>query len=206
MYSETDVQSAVDCGAITAEAADAFRNHVAALRAIPSVDEEHFRLITGFNDIFVAIACLLVVFAAAAVGTTIVAAPLGGVFVAAAAWVMAEAFTRRRRMALPSIILLLAFTLGLGFAAYSALEQSIPQHPVNEFYTPMDGKQHRWTYWQHYPWQSALMTLAGAAAAGLAALIHWRRFHVAITIAAAVGALSLFVLASVAAVGNEPVG
>jgi hypothetical protein len=38
--------------------------------------------------------------------------PFGGLLVAAAAWGLAEFFTRRRRMALPSILLLLAFILG----------------------------------------------------------------------------------------------
>lgn len=183
----------------------ALRNHVAAHRAIPAVDEEHFRLITGFNDIFVSIACLLVVFAAAAVGTELVAAPLGGLLVAAASWTMAEAFTLRRRMALPSIILLLTFVLGLGVAAYSVLDQAIPKHAVQTAYV-MDGKQHRWVSWVHLPWEEGLMTLSGAAAAGLGALLHWRRFHVAITIAAAVGALATFVLATVAAIRNEPLG
>lgn len=37
----------------------AFRAHVAALRDTPAADEEHFRLVTGFNDVFVVIACPL---------------------------------------------------------------------------------------------------------------------------------------------------
>jgi hypothetical protein len=202
VYSETELQSAVEAGAITAEAADALRMHVASLHSTPSVDEEHFRLITGFNDIFVSIACLLVVFAAAAVGTSLVAAPVGGLLVGGASWAMAEAFTRRRRMALPSIILLLAFVLAAGFAAFDALELVFPPHRVVESYV-WEGRQHSWERLEHYPWQTALMTLGGAAAAGLAALLHWRRFHVAITIAAAAGALAMFVLSSVAAIRNE---
>lgn len=205
MYSESDIQSAVEAGAITADAAQAFRSHVASLRATPAVDEEGFRLITGFNDIFVSIACLLVVFAAAAIGATLVSGALGGVLVAVASWGMAEAFTRKRRMALPSIILLLAFVLGLGFAASAALDHALPKHAIQQSYS-WDGQTRHWTRWEHYPWQSALMTLAGAVAAGLGALAHWRRFHVAITIAAAVGALALLVLASVAAIRNQSVG
>jgi hypothetical protein len=111
MYSESDVRSAVDAGAISAEAAEALRAHVAAQRAIPAADEEGVRLVSGFNDIFVSIACLLVVFAAAAVGSATRLDFLGGLLVAVAAWIMAEVFTRRRRMALPSIILLLALVL-----------------------------------------------------------------------------------------------
>lgn len=205
MYSEGDVQSAVEAGIITPETAEALRRHVASLHAVSAVDEEQFRLITGFNDIFVSIACLLVIFAAAAVGATTDIGAIGGLLVAAASWVMAEMFTRRRRMALPSIILLMAFVLGLGFAVWSGLEQAIPKHIVwrEAFF---DYQTHRWPDYDHYPWQNALMVLGGAAAAGLGALAHWRRFHVAITIAAAVGALVLLLLATVAAIRNEPVG
>lgn len=204
MYSESDVQSAVEAGAISADAADALRVHVASLRAIPAADEEGFRLITGFNDIFVSIACLLVIFAAASVGATTASGWLGGALVAVAAWLMAEVFTRRRRMALPSIILLLAFVLGLGFAVAGALELAMPEHAVPMVDT-WSGGEHRWISWERHPWQDALMMLGAAAAAGIGALLHWRRFRVAITIAAAVGALAMLVLAAVAAIRNEPV-
>lgn len=49
-------------------AANALRNYVAERRSAPSVDEEHFKLLTGFNDIFVAIAAALILVAAARIG------------------------------------------------------------------------------------------------------------------------------------------
>ncbi len=205
MYSESDVQSAVEAGAITSDAAAALRAHVAALHVTPAVDEEHFRLVTGFNDIFVTIACLLVVFAAAAVGNSLSGAPVGGIFVAIAAWVMAEAFTRKRRMALPSIVLMLAFIFGLATAAYDGLEQAMPKHAV-QVSSRFNGQTERWSYLAHHPWQIALMMLGGAAVAGLGALLHWRRFHVAITIAAAVGALAMCIIAVVGALRAEALG
>ena len=36
------------------------RTHAAARHAMPPGDEEHFRLITGFNDIFVTIAAVMI--------------------------------------------------------------------------------------------------------------------------------------------------
>ena len=39
MYSESDLEAAVAAGAITPQAADALRSHVAAGRATPAVDE-----------------------------------------------------------------------------------------------------------------------------------------------------------------------
>ena len=49
MYSETDLQAAVDAKVLTPEAAAAFRGHIASVRAAPGAGEESFRLITGFN-------------------------------------------------------------------------------------------------------------------------------------------------------------
>ena len=42
MYSETDLQAAVDAKVLTPEAALAFRSHIASVRAAPGADEESF--------------------------------------------------------------------------------------------------------------------------------------------------------------------
>lgn len=108
MYSEDDLRAAVAGGAIAAADAAAIRAHVAGLRDTPQADEETFRLVSGFNDIFVAIAGALALFGISTlVGQT---QPLiAAVAVAVAAWALAEFFTLRRRMALPSILFLMAF-------------------------------------------------------------------------------------------------
>ena len=51
MYSESDIEAAITSGALTPQAAAALRASVAASREAPAVDEESFRLLTGFNDI-----------------------------------------------------------------------------------------------------------------------------------------------------------
>lgn len=84
MYSEAELQSAVSAGAISHEAAQALRDHANGMRNAPVADEEHFRLITGFNDIFVTIAAVLLLVACAGIGSAI-AAGAGGLLVAAAA-------------------------------------------------------------------------------------------------------------------------
>lgn len=167
MYSEADLEAAVAAGAVPAEAAAALRAHVAASRAAPAVDEEHFRLLTGFNDIFVSIAIVLLLVALAWLGGS-AAAPLGGAAVAAASWGLAEFFTRRRRMALPSILLLLSFVGGVAATLVGLLVELEPDWPQRV--------------------QSLVGAGVAAAAAG-AALLHWRRFHVPITVAA--GAVAL---------------
>src|SRR3954465_3147730 len=128
MYSDSDLEAAVAAGALSPEAATALRNYVADRSASPAVDEEQFRLITGFNDIFVSIAAAILLAALAWSGSHFGLriendgpSPISGVLVAGAAWGLAEFFTRKRRMALPSILLLLAFVGGVVAATGFAL-------------------------------------------------------------------------------------
>ena len=191
MYSESDIEHAVASGAITPAAASALRRSVADGRSTSSADEESFRLLTGFNDIFVSIAALLLLAAVGWIGGTIgfgLASPspvegiapqliagtrLGAVLIAAASWGLAEYFTRRRRMALPSILLLLAFDGSVGAVAGGAWNLSPFAHnALSQSGLPIGPP------------------LTGVAMA-IAAYIHWRRFQVPITIAALTGALVL---------------
>ncbi len=167
MYSETDINAAVEAGVITADTAASFRNHIAANRAAPAVDEESFRLLTGFNDIFVAIALALSLAAIAQIGAW-TWTPLGGVGVAVSAWLLAEYFTRQRRMALPSILLLLAFVGGVAATPVGVLVELDPDFSDRA--------------------NAAIMAGIGLLALG-AAWVHWKRFMVPITVAA--GALAV---------------
>lgn len=124
MYSEEDIASAVEAGILTEDTAAAFRLHVAQLQRTPAVDEEHFRLVTGFNDIFVVIACLLLLTSVAWIGAAL--APWFGALASAiAAWALAEFFIRKRRMALPAIVLLLAFVGNIFYSGLIGLDKSI---------------------------------------------------------------------------------
>ncbi len=125
MYSEADLQSAIAAGAISHEAAEALRAHVTGQRSAPVADEEHFRLITGFNDIFVTIAAVLLLAAAAGIGAAI-APGIAGLLLAGSAWGLAEFFTRKRRMALPSIVLLLAFVGGVAAIPIEIIDSTHP--------------------------------------------------------------------------------
>lgn len=162
MYSESDIDNAVAAGVVPAAIATAFRNYTAQGRAAPAVDEEHFRLLTGFNDIFVSIALALSV---AAIGQIawLVSPPLAGVVIAGAAWLLAEYFTNYRRMALPSILLLLAFIGGVVQAQIGLVELINPDVP--------DRVQ-------------AAIGAGICVVTAAAAWLHWRRFMVPITVAA----------------------
>ncbi|MEL7707825.1 hypothetical protein AAG593_02975 [Citromicrobium bathyomarinum] len=202
MYSEEDINSAVAAGALSEDAAAAFRAHMSEVRGISRGDEENFRLLNSFNDIFVAIGIAIMLFAAGAIGqqigklivpvqawdwsveaseaawaayqqqsslSTAVSIAIAAGLVALTAWPLAEFFTRRRRMALPSIILLLAFVGGV-FVGTTALGVVLVGTEQGE---PLAG-----------------YFVAGAGLiAALAAWLHWLRFKVPITIAAAAAAL-----------------
>lgn len=195
MYSESELAGAVKAGILTPQTLDALRSHIAATRGETSTaDDEQVRLVTGFNDIFVTIACTLVIFAAATAGRS-----FGGLLVAIASWGMAEMFTRRRRMALPSIVLLLSFVIGLGVFVSTMVHGMLTPHEIVHNYLDYENKPQHYVTQELYPWQTALIGASAALIAGLGALGHWRRFHVAITVAAAVAALVLLILSGVAA-------
>ncbi|MEM6475576.1 MAG: hypothetical protein AAF687_05360 [Pseudomonadota bacterium] len=202
MYSEDDLNSAVAAGALSAEAAAGFRNHMSKMRELPRGSEENFRLINSFNDIFVAIGIVILLVAVGAIGQAIagIFAPaytdlnsalqsaLAGLFVAATAWPLAEFFTKRRRMALPSILLLLGFVIGVFFSLF--------------------GLGAALGFTGDEALGAIIVTLAGLVA-GASAWFHWRRFQVPITIAAAVGVVVISLLIALLGIAqmeaDEPV-
>lgn len=173
MYSDSDLQLAVDAGVMTPEAATAFRAHMTASRSAPGADEEHFRLITGFNDIFVGIATVILLVAVGWIGESVHEA-LAGLLVAVTAWGLAEYFTRRRRMALPSIILVLAFAGGV----FGTMAGFLVRHGES------------WFGNQPADWIPGLLLAGMGLVTAAATWFHWKRFMVPITVAAGAAALA----------------
>jgi hypothetical protein len=171
MYSDADLDAAVAGGVLTADAVTGFRAFINAQRSSSVVDEEHFRLLTGFNDIFVSIAIVLILIGLGWIGGQATVA-VGASLVAVASWGLGEYFTRRRRMALPSILLLLGFTGAVFIGA---------QYLIVNVLVPGG-----------FPTGSPVNVLLMAVTTG-AAYLHWRRFMVPITVAvgsaAAVGTI-----------------
>ena len=184
MYSQNDLDDAVAAGAISAESAAALRNYIEIQRSAPAVDEEQFRLITGFNDIFVSIAAVILLVAVGWIGQWLGTALgtavegngpsfLAPAAVAAASWGLALFFTAKRRMALPSILLLLAFVGALFATAAFALVLAIGPDAI-ENNDQLGG---------------VVAAVAGAVAAA-GAWVHWKRFRVPITVAAGAAAVA----------------
>lgn len=186
MYSQEDLNSAVSAGAISAEAANALRSHVASQKSAATADAEHFRLITGFNDIFVSIGVVIMLIAMGAIGDAIYSnnngpSPVSGLLVAGTSWVLAEFFTLKKRMALPSILLLLGFVGGVFFGLLGIAVNVADGLEPNETLAAL------------------LVATSGLIAAG-AAWIHWRRFMVPITVAAGTAALTVTLVALIMSV------
>jgi hypothetical protein len=218
VYSQEEINSAVAAGALSQDAAEALRAHVVTMRERPVTDEEHFRLVNSFNDIFVAIGVIIMLLAAGAIGQAIgsgLVAPavlpnwdtageaerqawesasmlrngvqmaLAGVAVAVTAWMLAEFFTRKRRMALPSILLLMAFVGGVFAASFG----------VSLGLMSADGEMGR---------VGAVLVAVSGLVAAAGAWFHWQRFMVPITVAAGAAAVAVTLIALVfAAIGPD---
>lgn len=190
---DADLDAAVAAGVIGGSDADRLRRflaeraHSGATHSGPAIepDEENLRFITSFNDIFVTMGLGLFLGALAYFGVSVGGSSFAGpAIVAGASWVLAEFFTRQRRMALPSITLLVIFATSV-FLAFAALFGVFDPRGSS-----LDSSD-------------AVAILWGAAASLLtlgAIWLHWRRFRVPITVAAGAAALSGAVLLTVAAI------
>lgn len=161
MYTDDDLNKAIGWGIFSQQAVTDFRQELAKERQDSIVDQEHFRLITGFNDIFVVIACLLVIVSAnILLPETIWSYSLAMLI----AWGLAEIFVRRRHMALPAIVLLCSFiysSFQLGHSITMLINGSEYQLDKADFL---------------YLTYITLIVF-------VAILLHWWRFRVAISIA-----------------------
>ncbi|SIS61518.1 hypothetical protein [Neptunomonas antarctica] len=169
MYTDEDLDFAVDKGVFTTTSVEEFRCLLASSKNSPSVDEENFRLIGGFNDIFIVIACALLLFSSLWVLKGINES-LGFFVFTVLSWCLSEFFVLKRRMALPAIALLLSFIGGIFALAISFFSST-----------------------------SEMSFIVATAIATLAAYFHWLRFNVPITIAVGTAAgIGVLVSASIA--------
>ncbi len=160
MYTDEDLNFAVKEGVFSTESVEEFRRVFSEQKNSPSVDEENFRLISGFNDIFIVIACMLLLFSSIWVLQSLTGnVSLGLVIFTILSWLLAEFFVLKRKMALPAIALLLSFVGGL-----YALVVSLFDPP------------------------SSISFISAAAVSTIAAYFHWSRFRVPVTVAAGAAA------------------
>ncbi|MGO4706551.1 hypothetical protein AB4072_12350 [Microvirga sp. 2MCAF38] len=181
MISEDVLEAGISRGILSDQQAGDLRalaREIAATVIPESEDDEKLRFITGFSDIFVTLGLGLFLGALSYLASQ-TAGPAGmWAVVAIAAWLLAEFFTRRRRMALPSIVLLCTYAFAVFRTAdrLLALTESEPQRAG--FLDLFGVASH----------SSGLVTLAFAITVAMVGL-HYLRFRVPITIAAGTAAL-----------------
>lgn len=195
-YSDTDLDDAVAAGVLSPDAAATFREYVEGKRPTPAADEEHLRLVTSFNDVFVVIAGVLALSASiglVSAGTDSPMAP--GLVTMGASWLLAEYFTRRRRMALPSMVFLLTFVAGAFWTGATSLSPWFGEAPERLHDFGLYGM------FELLAAEHGLVAAFGFAA--LAAWGHWWRFRVPITVAAGVAAFVGVAVAGLAKVAGD---
>ncbi len=167
MYSEDDLNQAVKHGVFKQADVTRFRHFIEDSRQGKLVDEEQFKFITGFNDIFVVIACLLFVSCSAFLAG-VVSDTLSPLITMIISWGLAEYFSRVKKMSLPSIVLVILFIAS----------------SVSLVFTVLDDV-------------ASPITIAASAGAfgALMAYVHWRRFGVPITLACVVASFAYTIIA-----------
>lgn len=179
MYTDEDLNLAVEKEIFTGKSVDQFRDLMGFTKQTSIADEENFKLITGFNDIFIVIACSLLLFSIVGffgslddrLGYT---TTIGCIIFSSISWCLAEFFVLKRRMALPAIFLLLTFVGGI-FASFTSFFHSSPEISLLDFSSGA----------------SMIIVTAGTV---FFSCLHWLRFRVPITIAIATIASSLLLL------------
>jgi len=158
MYTDEDLTSAVKAGIFTDASVNAFRDHTANLNDLPSVDEENFQLVTSFNDIFVVIACALVLTSISLFGSS--NELVSAILFSLTSWGLAEFFVLKRRMALPAIVLLISFLAGI-FNTSMAMFGQLSE--VALISSGVITAVAAWLHWQRF--QVPITVAAGTAAA-----------------------------------------
>jgi hypothetical protein len=169
-----DLDAAVEAGVIDAAQAAKLR----AMRAAGDTDtdaaladEEHFRFLNGFNDIFLTIGVLLIAGALLFAATPQISTSIFGVmaFAAIVFWILSEILVRRLRAVLPGIVLSVLFVV---FAAAAA---------VIQYHSSYDAANGLDLYSEMAFWRNP--TLLFAAPALLAAFIFYLRFRLPFALA-----------------------
>lgn len=167
MYSDNDLDVAVEKGVFTATDVQAFKALMTKPNHSSFVDDENIKLVGGFNDIFIVIACCLLLFSAK-FALTFIDTSLADIAFVIISWGLAEFFVLKRKMALPAIVLLLTFVGG-----------------IIAFVLPF------------FPEGSKTGLAIAASLATVATYLHWLRFKVPITVAAGTVALICVIIAGI---------
>lgn len=161
MYSNDDLEKAIEYEIFSSKDVKRFKDFIKLSQNSPSIDEEQFKLITSFNDIFVVVACSLFIISTNWVAYIFIKY-YSFLFTPILAWFLANFFVLKRRMAFPGIILSFFFSGGLFTLILSMfIEIKYFNEKVNIQYS----------------------IIVALLVSTLGTYFHWRRFKVPITMA-----------------------
>ncbi len=159
MYSNDDLDKAVEQGIFSSKDVSRFRDFINKSQNSPSIDEEQFKLITSFNDVFVVVACSLFIISTNWIAYVFINY-YSFLLTPIIAWFLANFFVLKRRMAFPGIILSFFFSGGLFTLILTTLiEIKYFNEQVNTLYS----------------------IIAALLVSTIGTYFHWRRFKVPIT-------------------------
>ena len=160
-----ELDQAIEAGILDRETGDALAAFLKKRRAAEPRVDERFRLFEGFDDIFAAVACILVLLSAAEL--LLRASPMfGDLGVAILAWFLADRYTRRRPMPMPAFVVALLFILSMVWQIETwgiALLTLMDQPPML---------------------MGIVIAVLGALLVMIATSMLWYRFYIPITVAA----------------------
>ena len=200
MYTDADLNHAVKRGVLTAEAVEHFRA-LHRRKKNTATNEEHFRFVTGFNDVFVVAVSLLLLFSGKVLLTAQFGAEAGFLAMVLLSWALAEYFVLKQKMALSAITLLLSYTGGVFMLALLLLQSVLDVATENDAIVPLcEGMPCFFILDDELPAHAMLPTAVITIAA---AAVHWCRFKVPMTVAAIAAAMLLFLWAAVVTIFPE---
>ena len=192
MYSHSDIEEAVESGALTADQAASLRNFVARRNGTPTADEEHVRWLLGFNDMYIYVSSIFLLVGLGWLASKI---DLGGrgpsflipLLVGLACWGLSEWFVRRKRLALTAINLAVVFVYCVFFTIMLLAAEILGQSADRT--------------------TGQLVSAVAAALAAGGAFLHWKRFAEPVAFALILGSLALAIMSLLGAiVPSDPEG
>ncbi len=131
----------------------------------PSSEEEEFRFISGFNDIFLALGVVLFISAASLAVNLLDSNYLGYALAAAAMWLISEVLTARLRRAIPSMLAAGAFVVFALLATDGALSGlSTPEQaePLNVYLLVISACLWSAVYFYRFRLPFSILLIGGA--------------------------------------------
>jgi hypothetical protein len=191
MYSHSDIEDAVEGGALTADQAASLRNFVASRTGTPTADEEHVRWLLGFHDFYIYFSSILLMCGVGWLGSKIEVGRGPSFFipllVAGLCWGLAEYFVKRKRLALTGISLTWVFVYAVYFTVMLLAAQVIG---------PSESRA-----------TGQFVSAVSAALAAGAAFLHWKRFGEPVAFSLILGSIAIAIMSLLgAAVPNDPDG